>query len=61
MMMKIDIHIRHYVGLLAACSLLMAGNLLTGCAIENDIPYPIVDGSVTAIEMEGQCDAEGNS
>ena len=60
-MMKIDIHIRHYVGLLAACSLLMAGNLLTGCAIENDIPYPIVDGSVTAIEMEGQCDAEGNS
>ena len=61
MMMKIDIHIRHYVGLLAACSLLIASNLLTSCAIENDIPYPIVDGSVTAIEMEGQCDAEGNS
>ena len=61
MMMKIDIHIRHYVGLLAACSLLIASNLLTSCAIENDIPYPIVDGSVTTIEMEGQCDAEGNS
>ena len=60
-MMKIDIHIRHYVGLLAACSLLIASNLLTSCAIENDIPYPIVDGSVTTIEMEGQCDAEGNS
>lgn len=55
MMMKIDIHIKHYVGLLTISS------LLTGCAIENDIPYPIVDGSVTAIEIEGQCDAEGNS
>ena len=40
----------------------LASALLTGsCAIENDIPYPTVDGSVTAIEMEGQCDAEGNT
>lgn len=31
------------------------------CAIENDIPYPIVEGSIQAIEVEGQCDAEGNS
>lgn len=34
---------------------------LTACAIENDIPYPIVDGSVQSIEVEGQCDADGNS
>ncbi len=34
---------------------------LTACAIENDIPYPIVDGSIQAIEVEGQCDADGNS
>lgn len=33
---------------------------LAGCTIENDIPFPIVDGSVTAIEVEGQCDADGN-
>lgn len=31
------------------------------CAIENDIPYPIVDGSILTLEVEGQCDAEGNS
>lgn len=35
--------------------------LLAGCAINNDIPYPIVDGSISAIEVEGQCDADGNS
>lgn len=34
---------------------------LTACAIENDIPYPIVDGSISALEVEGQCDANGNS
>ena len=39
-----------------ACLLLVAS-----CKIENDIPYPIVDGSITAFETEGQCDAEGNS
>lgn len=32
---------------------------MAGCDIKNDIPYPIVDGSVTAIEVEGQCDAQG--
>lgn len=31
------------------------------CAIENDIPYPIVDGSILTLEVEGQCDADGNS
>lgn len=33
----------------------------TACAIENDIPYPIVDGNIQSIEVEGQCDADGNS
>lgn len=28
---------------------------LAACAIENDIPYPIVEGAVTAFEVEGQC------
>lgn len=54
-MMKIDNYMKICIGLLTGLG------LLTGCAIENDIPYPIVDGSVTAIEMEGQCDAEGNN
>ena len=35
--------------------------LVTACKIENDIPYPIVDGSIQAFEVEGQCDANGNS
>lgn len=34
--------------------------LNTSC-IENDIPYPIREGSITAIEVEGQCDVEGNN
>lgn len=34
---------------------------LTGCAIKNDIPYPTVEGSIQALEVEGQCDADGNS
>lgn len=35
--------------------------LLSACAIENDIPYPIVEGDILAMEVEGQCDAEGNA
>ena len=35
--------------------------LVSACKIENDIPYPIVEGSITAFETEGQCDASGNS
>lgn len=34
---------------------------VASCKIENDIPYPFVDGSITAFEVEGQCDANGNS
>ncbi len=41
--------------------LLLCTLTLNGCAIENDIPYPIVDGSILAMEVEGQCDASGNS
>ena len=35
-------------------------SLITACDIKNDIPYPIVDGAIEAMEVEGQCDAEGN-
>lgn len=35
--------------------------LVSSCKIENDIPYPIVDGSIQVFETEGQCDANGNS
>lgn len=31
------------------------------CAIENDIPYPILDGSITEFEVEGQTAAQGSS
>ena len=31
---------------------------LHGCKIENDIPYPIVEGNITAFEVEGQCAEE---
>lgn len=34
---------------------------IASCAIENDIPYPIVDGSILDITVEGQCAAEGSS
>ncbi len=33
---------------------------LTACAIENDIPYPIVDGSIQDFEVEGQCGPDGS-
>ena len=34
---------------------------LAACAIENDIPYPIVEGAVTAFEVEGQCASQVGS
>lgn len=34
---------------------------IAACAIENDIPYPIVEGSIQDITVEGQCAAEGSS
>lgn len=39
----------------------LASLFLTACAIRNDIPYPIVDGAIEAMEVEGQCDAEGTA
>ncbi len=45
--------IRHIIA--AACVV-----TFSACNIENDIPYPIVDGAIQAIEVEGQCDSEGN-
>ena len=33
---------------------------MASCTINDDIPYPIVNGAITAFEVEGQCDAEGN-
>lgn len=38
---------------------LLALAALTGCAIENDIPYPEVNGLITDIAVEGQRAAEG--
>ena len=35
--------------------------LATSCAIENDIPYPVVNGGITDIRVEGQRAAEGSS
>ena len=32
---------------------------MVSCAIENDIPYPIVEGRITAFSVEGQRAAEG--
>ena len=33
-----------------------------GCKIENDIPYPIVEGNITAFEVEGQrAESEGGN
>lgn len=33
---------------------------LAGCAIPDDIPYPIVKAEITAIEVEGMCDQSGS-
>lgn len=40
--------------LLSVCLLAVA------CAIENDIPYPIKDGSIASMEVEGQCGPDGS-
>lgn len=33
--------------------------MLAGCAIVDDIPFPIITAQITAFEVEGQCDASG--
>ncbi|MCR5433786.1 MAG: PCMD domain-containing protein [Bacteroidaceae bacterium] len=35
-------------------------SLIASCAIKDDIPFPFVEGAITAFEVEGQCDANGN-
>lgn len=40
---------------------LLCAQVFTACAIENDIPFPIVESGILSLEVEGQCDAEGNS
>ena len=39
---------------------IFALSLLASCAIENDIPYPQIVGSITAFEVEGQRGPEDN-
>ncbi len=46
----------NYIALLLSALTLF----VSSCAIDNDIPYPIVEGLIEAMEVEGQCDAEGN-
>lgn len=35
--------------------------IVSACAIENDIPYPIVDGAIESMVLEGQTASEGTS
>ena len=47
-----------------ACSLLLCSLLVFACKIENDIPYPTVEGNIESFAVEGQCsapDGSGNS
>ena len=48
--------LKYRIGMMA-----LALALLTGCAIENDIPYPTVEAAITAITVEGQRAAEGET
>lgn len=48
--------LKYRIGMMA-----LALTLLTGCAIENDIPYPTVEAAITAITVEGQRAAEGET
>lgn len=40
-------------------ALLAAAFLTVSCEIENDIPYPVVEGAITAFEVEGMCGENG--
>lgn len=48
----------HYIYSLTTA--LFASLLLTSCAIKDDIPYPIVEASITAFKVQGQCDENDN-
>ena len=44
------------------CYYMVAGLMaLQACKIENDIPYPIVEGNIESFEVEGQCAAPGGT
>lgn len=45
--------------MLASLSLLLVMLVQSGCSIVDDIPFPFVEGAITAFEVEGQCDATG--
>ena len=46
--------------LFAGSLCLLLSLLVASCAIENDIPYPIIEASIESIEVEGQRGAEEN-
>lgn len=41
--------------------LALTAGILTSCAIENDIPYPIIEASIESITVEGQRGADQNT
>ena len=41
------------------CLYLLSALCLTSCAVKDDIPWPTLEGEITAFEVEGQCDATG--
>ncbi len=49
-------HLTRILGMLA-----LTAGILTSCAIENDIPYPIVEASIESMTVEGQRGADQNT
>ena len=41
--------------------LALTAGILTSCAIENDIPYPIIEASIESMTVEGQRGADQNT
>lgn len=41
--------------------LVLTAGILTSCAIENDIPYPIIEASIESMTVEGQRGADQNT
>lgn len=49
-------HLTRILGMLA-----LTAGILTSCAIENDIPYPIIEASIESMTVEGQRGADQNT
>lgn len=49
-------HLTRILGMLA-----LTACILTSCAIENDIPYPIIEASIESMTVEGQRGADQNT